>query len=106
MRDDEELSVAQARCESIRKAMYRWDGSQPAPRFSHWMKGDVYEIVVSQVTIPVVVNVMLNGEWIGSGIEPIRTCAMIAEGRYDKEFGFSPTQRGLPATLLEWNNLR
>lgn len=102
----EDDDLANATFQRIIKAMYDWDGGKPAPAFTHWTSEGVFEIVVSQKTYPVVVNVMFNGEWIGSGVGPENTCSMIADGRYDKHFGFVAKDKGLPADLLKWNNLR
>lgn len=102
--EDRELS--EATYQNIVKAMFDWDGGKPAPGFSHWTPDGVFEIVVAQRTFPPVLNVLFNGEWIGSGVGHDKTCAMIAEGRYDKHFGFVARDRGLPADLRLWNNLR
>jgi hypothetical protein len=98
-------NFAQATFDSVIDAMYRWDGGQSAPGFSHWTPDGVYQIVIAQKTMPMVVNVLFNGEWMGSGIQPGNTCAMIHNGDYDRDFGFSPKEKGLPGNLLDWNNL-
>lgn len=104
--ETEEQKLAEATARHILETMYKWDGGKPAPGYSHWTPSGIYQIVIAQATMPMVVNVLFNGEWIGSGIHPSATCSKIYAGEYDKDFGFSPRERGLPGNLTEWNNLR
>ncbi len=82
----------------------RGKGSATYTDWSHWTPHGTVQIVALSGRGNGAVAVAFRGEMLAVDFYPARVARLIADGKFDADFGIAATAIGIPGEIKTWNN--
>lgn len=85
---------------------FSWNGNTPPRPITHWTARGVFSISGRISAGSPIAVIALDDREIGTALTFSGAALWLADGRYDRELGFSAADAGVPADVSAWNSLK